>query len=146
MAYNLHQLNRLKWVMERSLVQTLAHKLRVSVRTIYRRYQTTLQTHNGPYVGLQVTVERGEGQKPLIANWGGISLSRNMKAVLNDSPLRIAGPRTELERRLLADTCNLVHMRMSKYITFERSKTYIAKEELHHPTGLKLWLPDNAKL
>ena len=107
LAYNLYQLNRLKWVMERSLVQTLAHKLRISVRTIYRRYQTTLQTCNGPYVGLQVTVERGEGQKPLIANWGGISLSRNMKAVLNDSPLQIAGPRTELERRLLANTCEL---------------------------------------
>lgn len=107
LAYNLHQLNRLKWVMERSLVQTLAHKLRISVRTIYRHYQTTLQTRNGLCVGLQVTVERGEGQKPLIANWGGISLSRNMKAVLNDSPLQIIGPRTELERRLLANTCEL---------------------------------------
>lgn len=30
-----------------------------------------------------------------------------MKAVLNDSPLNIIGPRTELERRLLADTCEL---------------------------------------
>ncbi len=107
LAYNLHQLNRLKWIMERSLTQTLAHKLRISVSTIYRRYQTTLQTRNGPYIGLQVKVERGEGQKPLIANWGGISLKRNMKAVLNDSPLKIVAPRTELERRLLANTCEL---------------------------------------
>ena len=106
LAFNLHQLNRLKWVMERSLVQTLAHKLRISV-SIYRRYQTTLSTPNGPRAGLQVTVERGEGQKPLVAHWGGISLSRNMKAVLNDSPLRIVGPRAELERRLLANTCEL---------------------------------------
>ena len=58
-------------------------------------------------MGLQVTVERPEGQKPLVANWGGISLKRNMKAVLNDSPLRIAAPRTELERRLMANTCEL---------------------------------------
>ena len=43
----------------------------------------------------------------MVANWGGISLKRNMKAVLNDSPLRIAGPRTELERRLMANTCEL---------------------------------------
>ncbi len=107
LAFNLHKLNRLKWVMERSLVQTLALKLRVSVRTIYRQYQTTLQTKNGPRIGLQIIVERGEGQKPLIANWGGISLSRNMKAVLNDSPPQIVGPRTELERRLLANTCEL---------------------------------------
>lgn len=107
LAFNLHQLNRLKWVMERSLVQTLAHKLRISVRTVYRRYQTTLQTDSGPRTGLQVTVKRREGQKPLVAKWGGISLSRNMKVVLNDSPVNIVGPRTELERRLLADTCEL---------------------------------------
>jgi group II intron reverse transcriptase/maturase len=107
LAYNLYQLNRLKWVMERSLTQTLARKLRISVREIYRHYQTTLQTPDGSYIGLQIKVERNEGQKPLIANWGGISLKRDMKAVLNDSPLNIVGPRTELERRLLANTCEL---------------------------------------
>jgi hypothetical protein len=107
LALNLHQLNRLKWVMERSLVQTLAHKLRVSVSEVYRRYQRTIPTDHGLRVGLEVTVERTEGQRSLIARWGGISLSRNMKAILNDAPLRICGPRTELERRLLAATCEL---------------------------------------
>jgi group II intron reverse transcriptase/maturase len=107
LAYNLHALNRLKWVMERSLVQTLAYKLRVSVSTIYRRYQTTLQTDDGSRVGLQITVEREGGRKPLIARWGGISLSRNRQATLDDLPLRICGPRSELEARLLAETCEL---------------------------------------
>jgi group II intron reverse transcriptase/maturase len=107
LAYNLHALNRLKWVMERSLVQTLAYKLCVSVSAIYRRYQTTLQTDDGARVGLQITVEREEGRKPLIARWGGISLSRNRQATLDDSPLRICGPRSELEERLLAETCEL---------------------------------------
>lgn len=107
LAYNLHRLNQLKWVMERSLVQTLAQKLRISVRQVYRRYQTTLQTDHGPCVGLQVTVERENGKKPLVARWGGISLSRNMQANLNDSPLRICGPRTELVMRLQANICEL---------------------------------------
>lgn len=107
LAYNLHQFKRLKWLMERSLTQTLAHKLRVSVREIYRRYRTILQTNEGPYVVLQLVVERGKGRKPLIARWGGISLARDMKVVLNDSPLRVCGPRTELEWRLLAETCEL---------------------------------------
>jgi len=107
LAYNLHALNRLKWGMERSLGQTLAHKLRVRVSAIYRHYQTTLQTDHGPRVGLQVTVARETGKKPLLARWGGISLSRHRQATLNDSPLRVWGPRTELERRLLADTCEL---------------------------------------
>jgi hypothetical protein len=107
LAYNLHALNRLKWVMERSLVQTLAYKLGIRVSEIYRRYQTTLQTDAGPRVGLQVTVEHEGGRPPLIARWGGISLSRNRQATLDDSPLRICGPRSELEARLLAETCEL---------------------------------------
>ncbi len=121
LAFNLHQLNRLKWLMERSLVQTLAHKLRISVRTVYRRYQTTLKTDSGPRTRLQVTVERGEGQKPLVAKWGGISLSRNMKVVLNDSPVNIVGPRTELERRLLADTCELCGSQLDIQVHHVRS-------------------------
>lgn len=133
LAYNLHQLNRLKWVMERSLTQTLAHKLRTSVSTIYRRYQTTLQTRNGPYIGLQVTVERGEGEKPLIANWGGISLKRNMKAVLNDSPLQIVGPRTELERRLLANTCELCGSQENVQVHHVRALKDLQKEGRNSP-------------
>ena len=56
---------------------------------------------------LQVMVGRKEGQKPLVARWGGISLARNIKVILNDAPLKICGPRTELERRLLANRCEL---------------------------------------
>ena len=52
-------------------------------------------------------VERGEERRPLVARWGGITLARNTKAVLDDAPLRICGPRTELEQRLLANTCEL---------------------------------------
>jgi hypothetical protein len=107
-AYNLHQLNRLKWTMERSLTRTLAHKLRTSVVRVYRRFGATLQTDQGSRVGLEVTVERDAGMRPLIARWGGVTLARHMKAVLDDSiPLRICGPRSDLERRLLASTCEL---------------------------------------
>jgi group II intron reverse transcriptase/maturase len=107
LAYNLHAFNRVKWGMERSLVQTLAYKLGIRVRTGYRRYQTTLQTDAGPRVGLQITVEREGGRKPLIARWGGISLARNRQATLDDAPIRVCGPRSELETRLLAETCDL---------------------------------------
>jgi Type II intron maturase/Reverse transcriptase (RNA-dependent DNA polymerase) len=37
LAVNRYQLNRLKWVMERSLVATLAHKLRITVAKVYDR-------------------------------------------------------------------------------------------------------------
>ncbi len=106
LAVNRYQLNRLKWVMERSLVATLAHKLCITVSQVYDRYQTTTQTPDGPRKVLQVTVER-EGKRPLVARWGGFSLARNMKAILQDTLPWTWGQRSELEKRLLADTCDL---------------------------------------
>jgi group II intron reverse transcriptase/maturase len=107
LAVNRYQLNRLKWVMERSLVATVAHKLRSSISKVYTRYETTVETPDGPRKVLQVIVEREGGKKPLIARWGGISLARNNKAILNDSIAPVWGDRSELEKRLLADTCEL---------------------------------------
>jgi group II intron reverse transcriptase/maturase len=107
LAVNRYQLNRLKWVMERSLVATLAHKLRISISKVYHRYETTIETPDGPRKVLQVTVEREGGKKPLIARWGGISLARNNKAILDDSIAPMWAGRSELEKRLLADICEL---------------------------------------
>ncbi|GHO76399.1 maturase [Ktedonobacter sp. SOSP1-85] len=122
LAGNRYQLNRLKWVMERSLVATLAQKLRITVSQVYDRYQTTVETPHGPRKALQVTVER-EGKQPLIARWGGISLARNMKAILEDSLPWTWGQRSELEKRLLANVCELCGSQM--------------QVEVHHIRALK---------
>lgn len=106
LAYNVHRFNRLKWVMEQSLTKTLAHKLRLSVPQVYDRYGTTLQTPHGPYKGLRVTVARPD-KAPLVAVWGGIPLKRQLNTDLNDDPRPVWSTRTELEQRLLADTCEL---------------------------------------
>jgi hypothetical protein len=79
--------------------------LRISVRSVYRRYQAQVQTDHGPRAGLRVTVERGEGKPPLVATGGGLSLVHRTAAVLDDDPPRIWGSRTELEQRRLAQTC-----------------------------------------
>lgn len=107
LAVNRYRLNRLKWVMERSLVATLAQKFRVSISKIYDRYETTIETPDGPRKVLQVIVEREGGKKPLIARWGGISLARRNKAILDDTITPMWGGRSELEKRLLADACEL---------------------------------------
>jgi group II intron reverse transcriptase/maturase len=107
LAYNLHQLNRLKWVMERSLTQTLALKFKTSVRALYHRFQTTLVVDGRAYTVLQVIVDRGEGQKPLIARWGGISLRWKKQSSLNETPPRTYGSHTELEQRLRANQCEI---------------------------------------
>jgi hypothetical protein len=107
LAYNLHALSHLRWVMAQSLAKTLAHKLRISVRQAVKRYQATIATPRGPRKVLMVTVER-EGKAPLVAQWDGIPLVRNKDAVLDDQPIRfLNNTRTELLERLLADTCEL---------------------------------------
>jgi hypothetical protein len=85
---------------------TAAHKSRISVPQVYQRYQTMIQTPDGPRKGLLVRVDR-EGKPPLVAHWGGISLQRQTQAVLNDTPMPVWNTRTELSQRLLAATCEL---------------------------------------
>ena len=89
-----------------SLTKTLAAKFQLTVPQIYDKYQTIHQVDEKPYKGLQVMVPR-EGKQPLIAKWGNIPLKRNLRAALNDQPYTVWTGRTELEKRLLADTCEL---------------------------------------
>jgi group II intron reverse transcriptase/maturase len=106
LADNLHRMTHLKWVMEQSLTKTLARKFQMTVPQVYKRYKTTLRIGKQPYKGLQVIIPR-EGKKPLVATWGGIPLKKRPLAMLNDQPRPVWNGRTELEQRLLADTCEL---------------------------------------
>jgi type II intron maturase/AI2M/AI1M-like HNH endonuclease len=109
LAHNRHRFSQLKYVMERSLVKTLANKYRITGRRVLTRYRAVLHTENGPRPGMRVVIDRGPDKRPLIAQWGGISLRRKTTVtVLNDQPPKIwSNRRTELVQRLLADTCEL---------------------------------------
>lgn len=109
--------------MEQSLTKTLAHKLRRSVSKIYHKYRAILWVEGKPYKGLQVTLSRGANKKPLQTQWGGIPLKRKLDTVLNDTPPRIWNTRTELEERLLANSCELCGSHQ--------------KVEVHHIRALK---------
>ncbi len=104
MAYNLHTLQKLKWVMEISLAKTLARKHQMSVSKVYRKYKANLDIQGKRYKGLQVTVPR-EGKKPLVATWGGIPLIWDVNASIEDQTQTRWGNRSELEKRLLAQVC-----------------------------------------
>jgi group II intron reverse transcriptase/maturase len=104
LAYNLHTLQQLKWVMEQSLTKTLATKHQTSVPKIMNKYKAELVVEGIRYKGLRVMVPR-EGKKPLVATWGGISLKWDMQADLDDRPPPHWNPRSELEKRLLAQVC-----------------------------------------
>ena len=107
MAYNLHTLNRLKWVMHLSLVKTLAKKFKTTCRQIYHRYKATISTTDGTFKVLQVTRQR-EPKTPLITHFGGVSLKWNKWVAINDEQQsRIWNGRSEVVQRLLAQECEL---------------------------------------
>jgi group II intron reverse transcriptase/maturase len=107
LAFNVHRLGRLRWVMGLSLIKTLANKFRTSIRQIRRKYQITMTTPHGSHQVLEVIVERGGNKKPLIARFGGIELRWRKSTILNDQPKEVFSVRSEVVQRLLADECEL---------------------------------------
>jgi hypothetical protein len=108
LAADVCHLNRLHWVMETSLLKTLAGKHGSSVAKMARKYKATIDTPYGPRMCFQATVERGDGKEPLVARFGGIPLRRQKKAVLIDrSPNLFTTSGNELIGRLIAGLCEL---------------------------------------
>ena len=104
LAYNLHRLTTLEGVMDQSLTKTLAAKHKLSVPKVYRKYQALFREGKKCFKVLQTVIER-EGKKSLVARWGGISLHWDIKAPIKDQWMFLGPGRSELEKRLLADTC-----------------------------------------
>lgn len=106
LAQNLYWLGKLRWIMETSLLKTLAHKFKTSVSKVAAQYKATRETPDGPRKCLQVKVER-PGRKPLIARFGGLSLKTRPKAALTDTLNLRWITRAELLQRVLAEECEV---------------------------------------
>ncbi|MBQ0849445.1 maturase [Streptomyces sp. BH-SS-21] len=112
LAQDVFRLGRLQWVMETSMLKTLAGKHRSTVTKMSRKHKSTIETPDGPRRCIQVTVPRDEGKKPLVARFGGISLKRQRTAVLTDlRPVMASMKRNELIHRLLAECCEICETR-----------------------------------
>ncbi len=108
LAGDVFRLSRLHWVMKTSLLKTLAGKHDSSVSKMARKYAATIKTPHGPRVCLQVSVDRSESRKPLVATFGGIPLKRQRNAVLIDrEPARKTPRQRELIHRLKAGRCEM---------------------------------------
>jgi hypothetical protein len=126
LAYNMHTLNELRWIMMQSLTKTLASKHKTTIQKIVKRYKAEQTIKGVTYKVLQALGKR-EGKKPLIATWGGISLKWDIKANLVDQLQRQPwNCRSELEKRLLAQVCE------------QCGVTHLTdKIEVHHIRALK---------
>src|SRR2546428_1107551 len=109
LAYNMHTFKKLKWVMEISLVKTLASKSQITVPKAYEKYGAEIEGEGQKRKVLQVVVpKQDKSKKPLVATWGGISLSWNIKATIEDRPSKVRWKgQSELVRRRLVEYCEL---------------------------------------
>jgi len=106
-AGNVHWLYKLQWIMETSLLKTLACKHKTSLTKVSKKHKTTVKTEHGPRKAIVVTIRR-EGKPALVAQFGGLTLRKSSKAVLADNNTRpYLRKRTELVKRLLADKCEI---------------------------------------
>jgi hypothetical protein len=107
LATNVSTLNHLKWIMEQSLMKTLAAKHKCSMRAMYAKYA---KSSNGKQPKcIKVTVER-DGKEPLVATFGGFSLERKHVWEIDDqlpAPMTSLGAHTEILQRLQADHCEI---------------------------------------
>lgn len=110
-AEDMYRLNHLKGVMTESLVKTLSNKLKISCRTVYRRYSQKRVVDGRTYQCLYYQLKANG--KSYEFWWGGIPL-QCVKIDQKDTPElqdSIVGQtwnyRNELTRRLEADQCEL---------------------------------------
>lgn len=107
LAGDVYRLNRLRWVMETSMLKTLANKHHSTVSKMAAKHKAKIETPHGLRTCFEARIER-DGRKPLVARFGGIPLKRQKTAIINDHhPDRVTHPRKELITRLLADKCEI---------------------------------------
>ncbi|MEV4976235.1 reverse transcriptase/maturase family protein [Streptomyces scopuliridis] len=107
LAGDVFRLYRLQWVMETSMLMTLAAKHRSSVAKMATKYKAKTVTPYGPRTCFEARVERN-GRKPLVARFGGIPLRRQQRATLADRQTPpVTVKRRQLVIRLLAGRCEL---------------------------------------
>ncbi|WP_323855864.1 group II intron reverse transcriptase/maturase [Xenorhabdus koppenhoeferi] len=106
MGFNAHRLWNVHRVMRKSLLGTLANKHRTTVSRIVRRLRTEIAVGNQTIKALQIVRYRGQGKRPLVATFGGLSLAWQKDATITDNLRQVFnGLRSELISRLLAQTC-----------------------------------------
>lgn len=128
------------------MLKTLACKHRSSMKKQKKKYRTTTTSTSGKEVPcLQVVVPR-PSKKPLVATWGGISLVHKRKAIIEDKPYKVYGGRTELVKRLLADTCELCGSKENIEVHHIRKLADVKnKGLLNHPTWAQVMAARNRK-
>jgi Type II intron maturase len=107
LAIDVWRLGALRWNAETSMLKTLAAKHKSTVTKMAARHRAKIETPRGLPTCFEARIPRN-GKEDLVARFGGIPLTRNRHAVLNDrATIRIPYPRKELINRLVRSRCEL---------------------------------------
>src|SRR6266498_2516487 len=140
LAQDVYRLGQLRWVMEISLLKTLARKHRSTVDKMAHKHKAHIATSDGPRVCLQATVQRDRGRKPLVARFGGIPLKQQPIAIITDrKPPLATVKRNELIHRLRAGRCELCEGRVGLQVHHVRKLADLDKPgRPDRPTWIRL--------
>ena len=107
LAGDVYRLHRLRWVMETSMLKTLAGKHRSSMSKMAAKHKAKIATPYGPRTCFEARIER-HGRQPLVARFGEIPLHQRKTATVTDrKPIPVDYPHKELLSRLLAGICEI---------------------------------------
>ncbi|MBO3752779.1 hypothetical protein J5X84_42590 [Streptosporangiaceae bacterium NEAU-GS5] len=145
LASDVFRLDRLHWVMEKSLLKTLAGKHRSTVSAMARKYKAKVDTPVGPRKCLQAITER-PGRKPLVARFGGTPLRRDKKArIVDRSAIRPPTRRKELVSRLLAGRCEICGGADGITVHHVRSLAELSDRRQPHPIWITVMVKKRRK-
>jgi group II intron reverse transcriptase/maturase len=110
LAVNVSSLYKVKWVMETSMLKTLASKHNSTTTKMAKQYKTVLKSEEGQYKCFEVVVPR-EGKRSLVTRFGGFPIRHQKRVVaINDEAYEhttFFREHNELVKRLLANQCEV---------------------------------------
>jgi hypothetical protein len=128
MASNVATLSKYHWVMQVSVLKTLANKHKTTVTKIAKKLRATTQTAYGPRAVYRVIKPR-KRKEPLVAEFGGIPLCKQEVKVLHDTSYRIWTKRSDPVTRLLKQKCEMCGRTADE---MEYLGTQLGRIEAHH--------------
>ncbi|WP_405835384.1 reverse transcriptase domain-containing protein [Streptomyces platensis] len=137
MAGDVFRLHRLRWVMETSMLRTLARKHGSTVSKMAARFKAKVQTPHGPRTCFEAHMPR-DNRKELVARFGGIPLKRQKTAELTDRLTGPAYPHKELIRRLQGNRCEVCERTGEVEVHHIRSVNDLARLDGPSPDWMKI--------
>ncbi len=144
LAADVQRLHRLQWVMETSMLHTLADKHRSTVTRMAARHKAKIVTPHGLRTCFEARMDRA-GRDPLVARFGGIPLKRQKMAVINDRPAMPTHPHKELVRRLTTGRCEVCGQKDEVEVHHVRSLAGLARHGQPQPDWVQVMLGKRRK-